>query len=674
MLNSTKLTSLANRFAVILLAALLTACGGGGRDDGCLNLDPSRSSALPSCGGTSANTGSNPGPSAGALTMDTTDISGAASINVAPDNPLTVKTTLKNSSGAAVPNAVVTFASTDSTAVFSPASATALTDASGVASIRLSAGTQAGAFTLSATSVVGTNNLKASKNYTVSFPFLTLSDIQLTPSTLPAGGNASVSVTVMNGSVPYPQPVSVAFNTPCVQSGKAVIGTPVITQNGIAIASYTDKGCSSSDTVTATVILPNATLSKSAVITVLPAAAGSLKFVSATPSNIALVGTGGVDRPEVSTLKFQVLDQNGSPLAGKQVSFKFNDSNATTTTGGLQLSPSSATTAQDGTITTSVGGGTIPTSVRVIATATNSSPMLTTTSSLLVVSSGVPDQNHFSIAVEVGNCEGFNYDLTCTVIRTIVGDHFGNAVPDGTAVNFSTEGGVVEPSCLTVAGTCTVKLWSANPRPINGRTTVLGYALGEESFIDANGNNMYDPGEQFDDRSPDIYRDDDENGTWSPGEPCIGPNTTKSCNTPGDGLYNGVLNKSQPRTPQVLYVARQLVVQFSGSHANVTTQPATLACPANGTMDVGVTIKDDRGLWMPADTKVTFAAVFGTQSATVTPSTMTVPNVVLAVGSPANVPTYVVTVQCPPTTTAGNFIVTVTTPLNNTTISKTPIN
>ncbi|HEY1149156.1 MAG TPA: Ig-like domain-containing protein [Pseudoduganella sp.] len=655
----------------VLLACLLVACGGssGGPGGSCVNVDPTRSSALPGCGSTTS-AGSGTESSSTGLTLDVVDSTGAASTNLMPDNPFTLKTVLKNSSGAAVPNAVVTFSTTDNSGVFSPSSGTAMTDANGAASVKLSAGTQAGAFTVTASAGSGSTAARSSKNYTVSFPVLTLSDMQLSPSTLPAGSNASVTISVLNNGKPYTQPVSVAFNSSCVQAGKASIGTPVLTQNGTAVASYTDKGCNNSDTLTATVTLPNATLTKSAVLTVLPSAAGSLKFVAAQPTNIALVGTGGVDRPESSVVRFQVLDNNGNPVVGRLVTFEFGDTGTTTTTGGLKLTPTSATTAQDGTVTTAVGGGTIPTSIRVVAKVSGTD--LSTISSLLVVSSGVPDQNHFSLSAEVGNCEGWSYDMGCTIIRAIVGDHFSNAVPDGTAVNFTTEGGVIEPSCLTVAGTCTVKLWSSNPRPAGGRATVLAYVLGEETFNDTNGNNVFNDGEPYIEKSPDIFRDDDENGVWSPGEPCIGPNRTGSCNTPGNGRYDGVLNRASNRQPpETLYVSQQLVTMFSTSFANITIEPAAISCPS-GSTDVRVTVKDQNNLWMPVGTLISFSALYGQVSTPTIPAGQKVPSVALAVGAPANVPTYVVTVPCQ--AGQGSFVVTVTTPFNNVTVGKAPIN
>jgi len=390
-------------------------------------------------------------------------------------------------------------------------------------------------------------------------------------------------------------------------------------------------------------------------------------------TNIALKGTGGPNRPEYATVRFQVFDKNGSPVAGKQVNFVFADSNTTTTTGGLKLNPASATSASDGVVTTAVSGGTIPTSVRVVATVDGSSPLLTSVSSQLVVSSGVPDSAHFSLSTEIGNCEGWNIDQLCSTVKVILGDHFGNPVPDGTAVNFSTEGGVIGASCQTVNGICTVPLHSAQPRP-EGRITILAYALGEEAFTDSNGNNVYDVGEPFTDLQPNIFRDDNENGIWSPGEPCVGINPPPGCNGVGDGVYNGVLRVPQVPSAQTLYVSSQLVQQFSTSKAAITISPSTLSC-VGGVATAQVTVKDLNGVWMPFGTGIGFSAVLGGAPVTPTPASAKVPNVVLAVGAPLGIPTYAVTIPCStPSASSGEFTVTVTSPSGVITTAKATIN
>jgi len=663
MLTQSRMSNFLNFLAACLLAGFLTACGGGGTNDGCLTLDPSRSSSLPSCSGTGTNPGTG-NTGSGSVTLAMTDSSGAAFTALTPTQGATASATVRNSQNQPVANAVVAFTSTDSSAVFSPATGTALTDSSGVASVQLAAGTKAGAFTLTASSTSGTSSVKGSTAYTVTFPVLSFSAMTINPTSLAAGGNASVSISVMSGATAYTQPVSVSFTSTCVGAGKATIGTPVLTQNGVAVASYTDKGCGTDDTITATATVPNATLSKTGVITVLPASAGSIKFVGVDSSNIALKGTGGAGRPEYATVKFQVFDMNGSPLAGRQVSFLFADTNTTTAVGGLTLSPASATTAADGTVNTVVANGTIPTSTRVVANVANSNPTLTTVSSVLVVSSGVPDQAHFSLSTSIGNCEGWNYDQLCSTLKVTAGDHFGNPVPDGTAINFSAEGGTVGASCLTAGGICTVPFYSANPRPTNGRVTILAYALGEETLIDTNGNNVYDTGDTFDDKSPDIFRDDNENLMWNNGEPCVGPNTNLNCSTPGDTKYNGVLRNPQLPSAQTLYVSSQMVQTFSTSGADIQFPNGAPTCIAGMPVDLTVSIKDLNGNVMPFNTAISFSAQIGTSSVTVTPSSRVVANYPLKVGQApsAGATLYVVTISCPNPTAPGKFFVKVVSP------------
>ncbi|XLZ70735.1 hypothetical protein ABT364_01855 [Massilia sp. SR12] len=673
MLTQLRLNSLVNFLVACLLAGLMAACGGGGSvNDGCVNVDPSRPSTLPGCG-TSTNPGTGTSNNS-TITLALVDSAGAPLLNLMPDSPGIVKVVLKDARSVAVPDAVVSFTTTDITAVLSPSSGTALTDATGAASIKLAPGTQAGAFTLTTTATVAGVAVKASKTYTVSFPALTLSDMVITPSTLSAGGNASVTISVKSGTANYTQPVSVAFTSACVATGKATLGTPVVTQNGTAIASYTDKGCGTADTLTATVVVPNATLTKSGTINVLPAIAGSIKFLSVDTTNIALKGTGGLGRPEHATLTYQVFDKNGSPVAGKLVTFQFADTGTTTATGGLTLNPVSATTGADGTVTTSVAGGTIPTSIRATATVDGSSPVLTTVSSHLVVSSGVPDIGHLTMGITIGNCEGWDYNQECGKIEVLAGDHFSNLVPDGTVVNFSTEGGVIEDSCKTVKGRCQVSLFAANPRPANGQLTVLAYMTGEESFTDSNGNNVYDAGEPFTDLRPDVFRDDNEDGSWSAGEPCISSVPNSTCSAAGDGVYNGVLRVPQIKSAQVQYIAKQFVAQFSTSKANITFGAGAITCSNGGTTDVQVTVADLNGNWMPFNTVISFSTLFGTVSTIVIPASTKVPNVVLGVGEAVNLKTYTATIACPTPAGTGQFIVKVTTPLGEETIAKKQIN
>ena len=521
---------------------------------------------------------------------------GSTTKAVSPDQPATLQAMVKTSTGAAVPNAVVTFTTNDKTGTFIPSSGTAMTDASGVARVSLPAGTQAGAFVVTATTTVDGKAYLGTTNYSVTFPTLTFSNLAIAPATLSAGGTASLAVTVQNGTAPFTPAQSVSFTSPCVAAGKATISSPVTTVNGVASTSYTDKGCGGSDVITASTTLSGATITKTGTVNVQPATAGQLTFVSALPQNISLKGTGGAGRQETSTVTFKVLDKNSNPVSGQVVSFGLN-----TTVGGLSLNPASATTGADGTVSTVVAAGTVNTPVRVTATL----GLISTLSDQLVVSTGVPDQNSFSLSTKIFNVEGMNHDGCPAPVGSNVtvrlADHFNNPAPDGTAVSFTAEGGTIDASCLTgltettltdgtvirqkgVPGECSVRFCAAQPRPADGRVTILAYALGEEDFNDVNGNNLVDANE-FDAANQDLgepFRNDraiyafSRSDTRAPGEIFIDSNGDGSWTSTGDGQYNGVLkspssiNTTGAMGSNTIHVRGSLVQVLSGSTADIT--------------------------------------------------------------------------------------------------------
>ncbi|WP_441295141.1 hypothetical protein [Massilia cavernae] len=526
---------------------------------------------------------------------------------------------MKDGSGKALPGVAVAFTSTDKTASMVPSSGTALTDASGIASVGLVAGAQAGAFTVNATATMGGASATGSTNYSVTFPALTMSALTIGPSPLSAGGTASVAVTVLEGSSPFAPAQTVTFSSPCAAAGKAVISSPVSTVAGVASTSYIDKGCGASDVITASTTLAGARISQAGTVNVQSAVAGQLAFVSALPQNISLKGTGGAGRLESSTVIFKVLDKNGNPVSGQRVDFAL-----TTTVGGLTANPAFATTGSDGTVSTVVAAGTVNTPVRVIATINTS---ITTLSDQLVISTGIPDQNSFTIATEIFNVEGVNFSGCPTPVGSMVtvrlADHFNNPAPDGTAVSFTAEGGTVDASCLTglvnttltdgsvilqkgIPGSCSVRFCAANPRPSDGRVTILAYALGEESFVDQKGTNIYyqessdpfqDLGEPF--RNDRAVTDLNANANWGvedsnwsekprpanpndgwtlgnnlvrqTGEIFIDSDNNGGWNQLGEGQYNGVL-KVVPTPPvqmPVTHVRGALVQVMSRSSAAI---------------------------------------------------------------------------------------------------------
>lgn len=512
----------------------------------------------------------------------------------------TVTASFKKADGAPAGGINVNFSTTLGT--ITPASGIQVTDANGFATVTLTAGAISGTGQITASATVDGKQFTKTGLFDVTLPPLKLSPITLGLSTLSYGGSTSVAVTVLqnDGVTPYTdQEVDVSFSsTQASQTPAQATITPTVrTVNGVATVTYQATTASGTDTVTATI----AGDSKTAVISITPLAASAISFVSAIPANIGLKGMGGAGIQETSIVTFKVLDTIGQPKAGQQVDFTLN-----TSVGGLSLTSASASTASDGTVSTIVQAGVIATPVRVTATLRASSPVIATQSDQLVVSTGVPAQDGFSISIETLNTESWNVDGVQDRITARLSDHFHNPVPNGTAVSFTTSGGSIQPSCTTVGGACTVTWTSQAPRPADGRARILAYTLGEEAFIDLSGNGVADAGE-FTDTS-EAFRDDDEDNARDAGETFIDFNGDGTFNGP-DGSYNGVLQGAAYLTaPKSKHVYSNTTLVMASSAAMIANSCGnSITVALGGSTQCNITVNDVNGNTMPAGTTVTFS-------------------------------------------------------------------
>ena len=564
------------------------------------------------------------------LTLTLTNAAGATISTISTGAPATVKATLKDAAGAVVPNAVVTFSTDATLAIITPA-ATALTDASGVATVTLQASgiLAAGAATVSATVQLGTTAVTGSIGFAVGSAAVTVTAPVLGVGAAPlsAFGTTSITVAVSIGGVSIADGEHVTFSSPCGNAGKAVL-SGADTAGGLAQGSYKDNGCAGTDLITASIA---GVTSPSTTLVISTPATGSIQFVSATPSSISLKGTGGVEAAQV---RFRVLDTGGKPLSGKTVTFGLS-----TTVGGITLTPptpDTATSDADGLVVTTVNSGTVSTPVRVTASTPGAIPgvTLTTQSSALTITTGIPDQDSFTMGATKLNVEDIHGNTTVLVAR--LADHFNNPVPDGTIVNFTTEGGSIVGSCSTVTddsgnSNCSATLTVQEPRlAFDGRYSVMAYAVGEESFTDLNGNGVADvaPNELLDQNGastdlPEAFRDDNENGVRDANEPFFDFNQNGVYDGP-DGKYSGVLcdiAKSSAGTCSAdrhIHARKSIVIIFSGSAAVISMiSPSSssidlqkgLPGRCNGqTTDVDLRIVDARGNPMPVGTKIDITA------------------------------------------------------------------
>jgi hypothetical protein len=468
-------------------------------------------------------------------------------------------------------------------------------------------------------------------------------------SSVSTGGTTTLAVAIVdqNGNLYTSSPVPVKFSSTCLANGNATIaaaqggtvsGNTGTTATGFLSVTYTNVACSGPDAVTATASLNNQSYTAAGTVTDVAASLGSIQFVSASQTTIGLKGTG---LNETSVLTFKVLNSTGGPFQGAQVNFTLNSS-----VGGVGVSPQTATSGSDGTVQTTVSSGTQHTTVRVTAAITTPTA-LSTQSSQLTVSTGLPTANGVSIAVgkaslgglACSNIESWNIDGVTAPITVYLSDRYSNPVPDGTAVAFTTDAGQIVGNCNTAGGNCVVNWTSTNPRPnhttstpsitnpvnpnppsvpyiADGRGMILATTIGEESFDDKNGNGYYDSGEPVAFLG-EPYRDDNENGSYDLGEYFLDFNK----NGQYDGANNtfvGITCTSTTCTQSTLAIGVSHPITMSTSLANINVTPSqsqnvvftgptnapTLATVAGGSGTIVFNVQDTNGNSMGAGTTI----------------------------------------------------------------------
>ncbi|MUH72632.1 Ig-like protein, group 1 [Psychrosphaera haliotis] len=468
-----------------------------------------------------------------------------------------------------------------------------------------------------------------------------------------AGATLGLSVALVDENFdPITSATTISFSSTCVTNGDATIDATSTTVNGIATSTFQDVSCAGAqgneDTVVATVRVNSADLTATKQITLSPESLGSVEFVSASPSSIVLKGTGGQGKQETSTVTFLVKGQLGNPLSQQEVNFTLN-----TDVGGLTLASDSGVTNNEGLVSAKVVAGTVPTAVRVTATTSNAnSNTVATQSDLLSVNTGLPDQNSLTLSLSTINPEARNITGTEVTVRAYLADSFNNPVPDGTTVNFTTEGGAIEPSCTTVEGNCAVTWTSQEPYPDNHRVTILATAEGHEYFVDVNGDNVYGTSDgdsingsvtNIDEIKsglgrisplsggfidmPEAWRDDNENYSFDSGELFIDSDNSGDY-TIEDSLFNGPQCQSGCATAKFSTIRKARVLITSSSNAlyqllddsgsilrtsdeDVNDPNIEINIPRGGEILLVLEMSDEQFQTLPSGTEISIASSVG---------------------------------------------------------------
>ena len=241
--------------AGLVTIVALAACGGGGGNPGSTGSTPSGNT------GTTTGTGTTPQIATASMTLDVLSGAGVSTNSISAIEISKVSIVLKDAAGKPVPGSVVTFSEKGgSLLTISPGSKTALTDASGVASveIRAASGTAVGATTVGAAATVAAVPVTA--------------ELSIAVTSVPSGG-----------SVVDPQLLANAMNFLDVNPA----------DKSIVLAGSGGNGRSESATLRFRVVDKNNTPVKGAVVTftAVPAGAVTLNLLSATSDADGVVVT-----------------------------------------------------------------------------------------------------------------------------------------------------------------------------------------------------------------------------------------------------------------------------------------------------------------------------------------------------------------------------------------------
>jgi nucleoid-associated protein YgaU len=567
------------------------------------------STSLLACGGGGGNPGTNSGGSGGGTTTPTIalaiiDSGGAvvASNSIGNSAIFYARATLKDGTGNPIANKLVAFTADASVAKL--AQSNALTDATGVAKVQISPVglSAAGAGNLSATATIDGNPLATSLDFQITATNVTVTNMVSSPPTINALQTTSITVEGrVNGVLAGNGVVTVSFSAPCGTFSP----TSASTNNaGVATTTYLAAVTCSGPTILSAAAANTNSLPATTIITIAPALPANVVFDSATaPLMVTSTTAGGIKQ---STLKFKVLDSTGAGMAGQTVAMDLGV--ATGAAGVNFLAGSVRTQATQQVVTDSAGvasviitSGPFPTPVNVAAKLVTA-PSIQASSLGVAVTSGRATQNSASIAADKLSLEAANTDGLQSKITMRVADRQGNPVPVGTPVTFIASHGLVQGSCLLdSASQCLVTFTSqgGTAPPINGKAVILAYLDGEESFIDVNGDNVWQPGETFYDVGT-LYRDDNLNGVYDAATDQIVPSSQTgavSC-TSSQTNYPSIVNTCDGTWSDSIRVRAQIAIVYATSHAQIILVSGKTAS------GFSVRVQDLNGNAMPTGTTV----------------------------------------------------------------------
>ncbi|HCN16635.1 MULTISPECIES: Ig-like domain-containing protein [Psychrobacter] len=506
-------TSKLFQLTALTLSLALAGCGGG---DGTDTIAPA-----PDLG---VNVGTSDG---GVGSGDIGDVLNVSTVSLLDANAnltrvismsgVTARVVVTDSEGNGVSGALVTFSGEG--VRFGTSNGAVLTNAEGVATtsvIPLSS-TDTGSYSLSATAIYDDMSVTtASYNYSLQAVDITLVNFSTGESLLESGGSTIVTLQTKDIKTnQFQNDVTVNLSATCGSFEEASVsssnqGNVSTTYNAI---DSNGKLCEGTQTITA--VAANSTSSSQSInVNIKAIEASSIVY---TTTNAVVLGAKNSGSSSSSQVEFTVY-ANGVPAANQEVVLSLNESSPSDFA-FISLNNRSTQTIKSnasGKVTVNLYPGNVPGPVEIKASLKSNISTFALAKNISVAT-GRPTQNGVTLAI--GKNVLADNAIDSTNISAYLTDRQGNFVPDETVVSFVAEGGTVTPNCRTESGNCTVTFTSQNPRPANGRVSVIAYVEGDKAYSDLNGDNVYTVGiDELLDNIGNFFRDNNEDLKYTPGE------------------------------------------------------------------------------------------------------------------------------------------------------------
>ena len=493
--------------------------------------------ALAGCGGSGGGTDTiAPEPDLGVTTIGTSDggvgsgdignVLNVSSVSLLDTNAnmtrvvsmsgVTAQVVVTDSEGNGVSGALVTFSGDG--VQFGTSNGAVLTNADGVAttSVVPLSSTDTGSYSLSATATYDDVSVTtASYNYSLQAVNITLVNFATGENTLESGGSTIVNLQTKDTVTDqFQNDVTVNLTSTCGSFENASITSSNQGNVSATYSSIDSNGnlCEGLQTITA-VSASNTSSSQSVNVNIKSIEASSIVY---TTTNSVVLGAKNSGSSSSSQVEFTVY-ANGVPAANQDVTLDLikSPSDFNFVSQGNRATKTLKSNSL-GKVTVNLYPGNIPGPVEIKASLQSNANTFALAKNISVAT-GRPTQNGVTLAI--GKNVLADNAIDSTNISAYLTDRQGNFVPDGTVVSFVAEGGTVTPNCATVSGNCTVTFTSQNPRPANGRVSVIAYVEGDKAYSDLNGDNVYTVGiDELLDNIGNFFRDDNEDLKYTPGE------------------------------------------------------------------------------------------------------------------------------------------------------------